>query len=83
MNNHLNENNKINSENINDLLYSNKKIIDSYILENTQKKDKHFRTLKEIEIIEEYERNLLKLLDSCPSELFKKLINETNLNTTK
>ena len=77
------ENKLTTTENIKDLLYTNKKILDSFILENSQKKEKHFRTLKEIEIIQEYEKNLLKLLENCPPEILKKLINDENINITK
>lgn len=63
----------------NELLLMNKEIINSLILENTQKKDKSFISIKELEIIKEYESNLMKLLEQCPPKILKSIIDETSL----
>lgn len=61
-----------------DLLLSNKEIINMLILENTQKKDKSFISIRELEILKEFESNLLKAMETCPPSILKKLILETS-----
>jgi hypothetical protein len=61
-----------------DLFLSNKEIINSLILENSQKKDKSFISIRELEILKEYESNLLNIMESCPPSLLKQLIAETS-----
>ena len=79
-------NNEINTLNDNssrekgreELLLTNKEIINSLVLENTQKKDKSFISIKELEVIKEYENNLLKILENCPPQILKSLMEETS-----
>jgi|LauGreDrversion4_2_1035121.scaffolds.fasta_scaffold168775_2 hypothetical protein len=61
-----------------DLLLSNKEIINSLILENSQKKDKSFISIRELEILKEYESNLLLIMETCPPNLLKQLVAETS-----
>ncbi len=76
----INSGNNINTQIIDkdELLLTNKDIINSLILENCQKKDKSFITVKELEIIQNYENNLLKLLEICPPEMIKSLMKDTS-----
>ncbi len=69
---------KINNINKDEILINNKEIIDTLILENSQKRDKSFISVKEIEIMKEYENNLLKLLEDCPPKLLSTLIQDTS-----
>jgi len=80
INNDKNTNyNKLNYEiDKNEVLMNNKEIINSLILENSQKKDKSFISIKELEIIREYETNLIKLLENCPPKIIKKIFAETS-----
>ncbi len=60
-----------------EILLNNKEIINTLILENTQKKDKSFISIKELEIIKDFESNLIKLLEKCPPKILKEIISET------
>ena len=61
-----------------DLLLNNKEIINSLILENSQKKDKSFISIRELEILKDFESNLLKVMETCPPSILQKLIFETS-----
>ncbi len=71
-NNSLNNNIIANEE----LLLKNKEIMNNLILENLHRKDKSFLTIKELEIMKDYESNLLRLMENCPPVLLKSLLHE-------
>lgn len=75
-----NDNNNLNKIDNNELLLKNKEILNTLVLENSQRKDKSFISIKELEIIKEYESNLMKLLENCPPKILKGLATETNLD---
>ena len=77
LNNDL-KNNSVNNNIITneELLLKNKEIMNNLILENLHRKDKSFLTIKELEIMKEYESNLLTLMENCPPILLKTLLHE-------
>ncbi len=70
---------KHNIRGVEELLLNNKEILNSLILENTQKKDKSFISIKEVEIIKEFESNLLEILGNCPPQVLRSLLEETSV----
>ncbi len=78
INNDIQKNNWVNYNIITneELLLQNKEILNNLILENLHRKDKSFLAIKELEIIRDYESNLLKLIENCPPLLVKSLLHE-------
>jgi len=78
INNDKNTNN-INNNNVDrdEILLNNKEIINNLIVENHQKKDKSFISIRELEYIREYEGNLIRLLESCPPNILRAVLKET------
>lgn len=66
--------------NISELLLNNKEIISSLFLENQQRKDKSLITVKEMEIILEFESNLMLLVEKCPPKMLKDLVESVELD---
>jgi len=64
-------------DNNNDLLIKNKELINNLILENNNRKDKSYLTIKELEYMKDFESNLLNILENFPPQLVKKLMEET------
>ncbi len=64
--------------NNNKLLMKNKEIINNLILENINRKDKSFMSIKELEYVKNFETNLINVLEGLPLEVVKKLIEETS-----
>ena len=69
---------KLKGMGVEELLMNNKEILNTLVLENTQKKDKSFISIKELEIIKDYESNLLQILENCPPQILKSLLEETS-----
>jgi hypothetical protein len=61
-----------------DVLTKNRDLISSLIMENYHKKDKSFISVKELELMREFESNLVKIFENCPPSLVAQLINETS-----
>lgn len=74
--------NKINLQkaydNNNELLLKNKELINNLILENNNRKDKAYLTIKELEYMKDFESNIVKILENFPPHIVKKLIEETS-----
>ena len=77
----IHEDNSINQEKIiennNELLIKNKELISNLILENNNRKDKSYLTIKELEYMKDFETNLIKIMENFPPHLVNKLIEET------
>lgn len=67
----------------NELLLKNKDLINNLILENNNRKDKSYMTIKELEYMKDFESNLLKILENFPPHLVKKMMEETSDETMK
>jgi hypothetical protein len=78
INNDIQKNNSVNYNIIanEELLLKNREIINNLVLENLHRKDKSFLTIKELEIMRDYESNLLRLMENCPPLLVKSLMYE-------
>ena len=72
----INYNDKTEVSEIDELLLENRETLNQLIIENTQRKEKSFITVKELEIIRQFEKNLLKLIEKCPPAVLKDLIND-------
>jgi hypothetical protein len=59
-----------------ELLLKGRDILNTLIVENLHRKEKSFISVKEVEILKEYESNLLELVEKCPPEMMKRLLNE-------
>jgi hypothetical protein len=59
-----------------ELLQKGRDILNNLIIENIHKKDKSFISVKELEILSDYEANLIDILDKCPPGMVKRLIDE-------
>lgn len=62
----------------NELLLKNKELINNLILENNNRKDKSYLTIKELEYMKDFESNLVKILETFPPHLVRKLMEETS-----
>ncbi len=74
----INYNDKSTASEIDELLLENRETLNQLIIENSQRKEKSFITVKEIEIIRQFEKNLLKLIEKCPPEVLKDMENIKN-----
>jgi len=72
----INYNDKSTASEIDELLLENRETLNQLIIENSQRKEKSFITVKELEIIRHFEKNLLKLIEKCPPKVLKDLIND-------
>ena len=70
------QNNNLKNINQDELLLRNKEILNSLVFENLHRKDKSFLSIKELEIIKDFESNLLKLIENCPPILVKNIMFE-------
>lgn len=79
------ENKSINSkDSINEILLNNKEIFNSLIIENMNRREKSFITVKEFDLIKQFENNLIKLVNMCPPKKAEKILNEiSNLSNDK
>ena len=79
------ENKSINSkDSINEILLNNKEIFNSLIVENMNRKEKSFITVKELDLIKQFETNLIKLVNMCPPKEIEKICNEiSNVSNDK
>ena len=72
------DNKKLSQNEIDELLIENKEILNGLILEQNNKKDKIYTSYKELDIICNFERNLIKLIEKCPPNVLKELQIETD-----
>jgi hypothetical protein len=79
------ENKSIKSkDSIDEILLNNKEIFNSLIIENMNRREKSFITVKEIDLIKQFENNLIKLVNMCPPKKAEKILNEiSNLSNDK
>ena len=79
------ENKSIKSkDSIDEILLNNKEIFNSLIVENMNRKEKSFITVKELDLIKQFETNLIKLVNMCPPKKAEKILNEiSNLSNDK
>jgi hypothetical protein len=77
-NNHKSNNKQLSKKDKDELLLQNSEILNTLILENYQKKDKSFITYKEMDIIKDFEQNLITLIGNCPPKILKTLMEETD-----
>ena len=79
------ENKSIKSkDSIDEILLNNKEIFNSLIIENMNRREKSFITVKEIDLIKQFENNLIKLVNMCPPKKAEKILNEiSNLSIDK
>ncbi len=79
------ENKSINSkDSINEILLNNKEIFNSLIVENMNRKEKSYITVKELDLIKQFESNLIKLVNMCPPKKIEKIFNEiSNVSNDK
>ena len=77
------ENKSINSkDSINEILLNNKEIFNS--VENMNRKEKSYITVKELDLIKQFETNLIKLVNMCPPKEIEKIYNEiSNVSNDK
>jgi hypothetical protein len=59
-----------------ELLVKGKEILNTLVVENMHKRDKSFITTKELEIMKEYEANLMELINNCPPGVMAKILDE-------
>lgn len=62
----------------NELLLKNKELINNLILENNNRKDKSYLTIKELEYMRDFESNIVKILENLPPSVVRQLIQETS-----
>ena len=79
VNNNYNEKSSLSKSEIDELLLDNKEILNQLIIENNQRKEKSFITMKELEIIRNFEQNLLKLIEKCPPNELRDLIDDEKI----
>jgi hypothetical protein len=79
------ENKSIKSkDSIDEILLNNKEIFNSLIIENMNRREKSFITVKEFDLIKQFENNLIKLVNMCPPKKAEKILNEiSNLSNDK
>ena len=79
------ENKSINSKDlINEILLNNKEIFNSLIVENMNRREKSYITVKEFDLIKQFETNLINLVNMCPPKKIEKIFNEiSNLSNDK
>ena len=79
------ENKSIKSkDSIDEILLNNKEIFNSLIIENMNRREKSFITVKEFDLIKQFENNLIKLVNMCPPKKAEKILNEIlNLSNDK
>ena len=71
------ENKSIKSkDSIDEILLNNKEIFNSLIIENMNRREKSFITVKEFDLIKQFENNLIKLVNMCPPKKAEKILNE-------
>ena len=69
------ENKSIKSkDSIDEILLNNKEIFNSLIIENMNRREKSFITVKEIDLIKQFENNLIKLVNMCPPKKAEKIL---------
>lgn len=73
----MTDKNNINEEIENELI-KNKEILLTLLFENLNRKEKDYMTYKELELIENFEENLVKIMESCPENFVKKLSADLN-----
>jgi hypothetical protein len=77
--NNSNEKNKnINKNNIDELLLKNQELLNRLILENANKREKSYISTGEYELLKIYEKNLIQLIENCPTNKLNEILSEIN-----
>ena len=59
---------------IDEVLLQNKDIFNNLILENLTRREKAFITVKEIDLIRDFEKNIIRLIEMCPPIKAKEIL---------
>ena len=76
LNNSIENNKNINENNIDELLLKNQEIFNQLILENVNRKEKSLISSNEYDFLRNYEKNLIQLIERCPSNKLSQILTE-------
>lgn len=79
----FNNDNKTEINNTEELLLNNKEILQSLILENMNRKERDYICYKDLDLMLNFEKNLVKLIEICPKEVIEQINKELNADENK